>query len=94
MESRREKQPLEYPNAGSTFKRPDGYIAAKLIDDCGLKGLSVGDAEVSQKHAGFFINKGHATSADILELAKIVNERVREKFGVTLELEIIYVPEK
>lgn len=94
MESRREKQPLEYPNAGSTFKRPDGYIAAKLIDDCGLKGLSVGDAEVSAKHAGFFINKGHATSADILELAKIVKERVREKFGVTLELEIIYVPEK
>ncbi len=94
MESRREKQPLEYPNAGSTFKRPDGFIAAKLIDDCGLKGISVGDAEVSTKHAGFFINKGHATSADILALVEIVKERVREKFGVTLELEIIYIPEK
>ncbi len=94
MESRKEKQPLEYPNAGSTFKRPDGFIAAKLIDDCGLKGMSVGDAEVSTKHAGFFINKGHATSADILALAEIVKENVREKFSVTLELEIIYVPEK
>ena len=94
MESRKEKQPLEYPNAGSTFKRPEGFIAAKLIDDCGLKGLSVGNAEVSLKHAGFFINKGHATSADILTLAEIVKERVNEKFGVTLELEIIYVPEK
>lgn len=94
MENRREKQPLEYPNAGSTFKRPEGYIAAKLIDDCGLKGLSVGDAEVSTKHAGFFINKGHATSADILALAEIVKENVFEKFGVSLEPEIIYVPEK
>ncbi len=94
MESRREKQPLEYPNAGSTFKRPDGFIAAKLIDDCGLKGLSVGDAEVSTKHAGFFINKGHATSADILALAEFVKEKVREKFGISLELEIIYIPEK
>ncbi len=94
MESRREKQPLEYPNAGSTFKRPEGYIAAKLIDDCGLKGLSVGDAEVSAKHAGFFINKGHATSADVLSLAEIVKQRVREKFGVALELEIIHIPEK
>ncbi len=94
MKSRKEKQPLDYPNAGSTFKRPEGYIAAKLIDECGLKGLSVGDAEVSTKHAGFFINKGHATSADVLALAQIVKDKVREKFGVSLELEIIYVPEK
>ena len=94
MESRKEKQPLEYPNAGSTFKRPEGFIAAKLIDDCGLKGTSIGDAEVSTKHAGFFINKGNATSTDILALAEIVKEGVREKFGVSLELEIIYIPEK
>lgn len=94
MKSRKEKQPLDYPNAGSTFKRPEGYIAAKLIDDCGLKGLSVGDAEVSTKHAGFFINKGHATSADVLTLAELVKDKVSEKFGVSLELEIIYVPEK
>ena len=94
MESRREKQPLDYPNAGSTFKRPDGFIAAKLIDDCGLKGTFVGDAEVSSKHAGFFINKGNATSADVLALVDTVKKKVFDTYGVTLELEIIYVPEK
>ncbi len=94
MESRKEKQPLEYPNAGSTFKRPEGYIAAKLIDDCGLKGTSVGDAEVSTKHAGFFINKGNATSADVLALVDTVKKKVSDTYGVTLELEIIYIPEK
>lgn len=94
MNSRKEKQPLKFPNAGSTFKRPDGYIAAKLIDDCGLKGISVGGAEVSQKHAGFIINKGNATSKDILTLAEIVKENARNAYGVSLELEIIYMPEK
>lgn len=94
MRSRAEKQPLEYPNAGSTFKRPAGAIAAKLIDECGLKGLSVGGAQVSEKHAGFIINRGGATSSDILTLAETVRERVREKFGTELELEIICLPAK
>ena len=94
MNSRREKQPLEYPNAGSTFKRPEGYIAAKLIDDCGLKGLSVGGAEVSQKHAGFVINRGGATSSDVLALTETIKQRVLDTYDVTLELEIIYIPEK
>ncbi len=94
MLSRREKQPLEYPNAGSTFKRPEGFIAAKMIDECGLKCTCIGGACVSEKHAGFFINAGGATSADILALADLVKSRVREKFGITLELEIIYIPEK
>lgn len=94
MKSRKEKQPLEHPNAGSTFKRPEGYIAAKLIDECGLKGLSVGGAQVSEKHAGFFVNKGGATSSDVLELADLVKQRVFDTYGVDLELEIIYIPEK
>lgn len=94
MQSRKEKQPLELPNAGSAFKRPDGYIAAKLIDDCGLKGLSVGGAQVSTKHAGFFVNTGNATSKDILGLAKMVRDSVYSRFGVMLESEIIYIPEK
>lgn len=94
MHSRKEKQPLEYPNAGSTFKRPKDAIAAKLIDDCGLKGLSVGGAQVSEKHAGFIINRDSATSSDILTLADIVREKVKNKFGTELEFEIIYLPEK
>ena len=93
MESRKQKQPLELPNAGSAFKRPEGYIAAKLIDECGLKGLTVGGAQVSQKHAGFFVNIGGATSADMLELFAIVKERVYGAYGVELEPEIIYLPE-
>ena len=85
---RRDKQPLDYPSAGSTFKRPEGYFAAKLIDDCGLRGRSVGGAQVSEKHAGFVINKGGATCADVLGLCAEVKNAVKEKFGVDLEREI------
>lgn len=88
MAMRREKQPLEYPSAGSYFKRPEGYFAGKLIDDCGLKGFRVGDAKVSEKHAGFIINVGNATFGDILELEEKIKERVRQEFGVTLEREV------
>ena len=85
---RREKQPLNYPSAGSTFKRPEGYFAAKLIDDCGLRGLTVGGAQVSKKHAGFIVNIGGATASDILELMRQVEQRVFEQFGVHLEPEV------
>ena len=85
---RREKQPLNYPSAGSTFKRPEGYFAAKLIDDCGLRGLTVGGAQVSEKHAGFIVNIGGATASDILELMRQVEQRVFEQFGVHLEPEV------
>ncbi len=85
---RREKQPLDYPSAGSTFKRPEGYFAGKLIEDAGLKGMSVGGARVSEKHAGFVINRGDATAADIYELCKEVSEKVKETSGVTLEMEV------
>ena len=94
MQSRRDKQPLEYPSAGSTFKRPVGYFAAKLIDDCKLKGFTVGGAQVSEKHAGFVVNKGGATCADVLELMKNVSDKVFDTFGVRIEPEIIYVPYK
>ena len=85
---RKDKQPLEYPSAGSTFKRPEGYFAGKLIEDAGLKGFSVGGAEVSEKHAGFVINKKDATASDIYNLCKEVERRVLEKFGVSLEMEV------
>lgn len=85
---RREKQPLEYPSAGSTFKRPEGYFAGKLIEDAGLRGFQVGGAQVSEKHCGFVVNKGEATTADILELVRQVQNRVSEKFGVRLEMEV------
>lgn len=85
---RKEKQPIEYPSAGSTFKRGTDFITAKLIDEAGLKGYSVGDAEVSTKHAGFVINKGNATSEDVLKLVKYVQEKVYEKFGKKIELEV------
>ena len=85
---RMDKQPLEYPNAGSTFKRPEGYFAGKLIEDAGLKGFSVGGAQVSEKHAGFVINTGNATAADILKLIKQVTEKVYSLYGVTLEPEV------
>ena len=91
--ARREKQPLEYPNAGSTFKRPaDNIFAGKLIQDAELKGYTVGDAQISEKHAGFIINRGNATSADVLGLIEHTRAVVSEKFGITLECEIIYVP--
>lgn len=90
---RKEKQPLEYPSAGSTFKRPEGYYASKLIQDSDLKGTSVGDAEVSIKHSGFIINKGNATATDILELIKLVQKTVDEKFGVELQPEVRIIGE-
>ena len=86
--ARREKQPLEYPSAGSTFKRPEGAFAAKLIDDAGLKGLRIGDAQVSEKHAGFIVNLGSATASDILALMAEVQSRVRAASGITLEPEV------
>ncbi len=92
MTSRREKQPLEYPSAGSTFKRPTGYFAGKLIEDCGLKGYTVGGAQISEKHAGFTVNIGGATSADVLTVIEHTRAVVLKKFGVELECEIIYVP--
>ena len=85
---RLEKQPLEYPSAGSTFKRPEGYFAGKLIEDAGLRGFRVGDAQVSEKHCGFVINRGEATAAQILELMQQVQERVKETSGVDLEPEV------
>ena len=85
---RREKQPLEYPSAGSTFKRPEGQYAAALIEQCGLKGAAVGGAQVSEKHAGFVINRGGATCADVLSLTEQIKETVLRQTGVALELEV------
>lgn len=85
---RSEKQPLSYPSAGSTFKRPDGFYAAKLIDDAGLKGVCMGDAQVSELHAGFIINKGQATYSDVMALMQYVQRTVLEKFGVQLKPEV------
>lgn len=82
------KQPLEYPSAGSTFKRPEGYFAGKLIQDAGLRGFQVGGAQVSEKHCGFVINKDQATASDIARLMKQVSEKVQKEFGVTLEPEV------
>ena len=86
--SRMEKQPIEFPSAGSTFKRGTDFITAKLIDECGLKGYSVGGAKVSEKHAGFVINTGNATYKDVLELISIIKYEVLKKFGKEIELEI------
>ena len=86
--SRKEKQPLEYPSAGSTFKRGEDFITAKLIDEAGLKGMSVGGAEISTKHAGFIINKNNATAKDVLDLVQKVKEEIYKKFGKNIELEI------
>ena len=87
-QKRRQSQPLEYPSAGSYFKRPEGHFTGKLIEDCGLKGLTLGGAAVSEKHAGFIINRGGATASDILELEKKIKDAVYEKFGVKLEREV------
>lgn len=87
-EKRVSKQPLEYPSAGSTFKRPEGYFAGKLIQDAGLRGFRVGDAQVSEKHCGFVINRGNASAAEVHELMRQVSARVEEKFGVRLEPEV------
>ncbi len=88
MKARREKQPLEYPSAGSTFKRAPGYFTAKLIDEAGMKGYSVGGAQVSEKHAGFVINKGGATAEDVKKLVSDIKKAVFESSGVNIECEI------
>lgn len=91
---RKEKQPTNMPSAGSTFKRGEDYITAKLIDECGLKGKQIGGAKVSEKHAGFIVNTGNATSKDILDLIELVKETVYEKTGKKIELEIEVVGEE
>lgn len=94
MEKRRSKQPLEFPSAGSTFKRPEGNFAAALIEQCGLKGVHVGDAEVSGKHSGFVINKGNASFAELMELIGIVKDTVKKKTGCVLECEPLIISDK
>lgn len=91
---REDKQPLEYPSAGSTFKRPEGYYTGKLIEDCCLKGFGIGGAEVSQKHAGFIINKGNATAKDILNLISHVQRTIKEKYNVELHTEVRIIGEE
>lgn len=86
--ARIEKQPLEFPSAGSTFKRPEGYFAGKLIMDAGLRGYAIGDAQVSEKHCGFIINKGNATAKDVLDLIQYVQKKVMEEYQVRLETEV------
>ena len=91
MQKRRDKQPLDFPSAGSTFKRPEGHFAAKLIEDSGLKGFSVGGAQVSEKHSGFVINKGGATCDDVMRLIEHIRNKVYEDSGVMLECEVLTV---
>lgn len=91
VQRRRDKQPLEFPSCGSTFKRPEGYFAAALIEECGLKGFTVGGAQVSEKHSGFVINRGGATFEDVMELVEHIKSVVREKKGVELECEMLIV---
>lgn len=88
---RRSKQPLDFPSAGSVFKRPEGHFAGKLIEDCGLKGFSIGGAQVSEKHAGFIINRGGATAADVRALVEFIRERVFITFGIELVCEIKFI---
>ena len=92
-ERRVSKQPLEYPSAGSTFKRPEGYFAGKLIEDTGLRGYQVGGAKISDKHCGFVINTGDATAADVVQLIRDVQDKVYEKFQVRLETEVRFLGE-
>ena len=87
LQRRSDKQPLDLPSAGSTFKRPAGSYASKLIDECGLKGLTIGGAQVSEKHAGFVVNTGDATAADVLALCRQVRDRVKDETGFVLEME-------
>lgn len=94
LQYRKEKQPIEYPSAGSTFKRGNDFVTAKLIDEAGLKGYSIGDAQISEKHAGFIINKGNATSQEILDLVEYVKKEIYEKYKKKIELEIKIVGEK
>ena len=88
LEQRRENQPLEFPSAGSVFKRGDNYISAKLIDECGLKGYQIGGAEVSKKHAGFIVNTGNATADDVLKVIDYIKQKVQEKYNVELKTEV------
>ena len=88
---RREKQPLEYPSAGSTFKRPEGHFAGKLIMDAGFSGYRVGGAQVSEKHCGFVVNTGNATAVDVRKLISEIQEQVKERFRVDLEPEIVFL---
>ena len=88
---RRSRQPLEYPSAGSTFKRPEGYFAGKLISDAGLRGFTIGGAQVSDKHAGFVINKNGASAADVRAVIEAVQQKVMETAGVRLEREVIFL---
>ena len=92
-QKRNEKQPVQYPSAGSFFKRPEGHFAGKLIQDAGLKGVTVGGAQVSEKHSGFVINKGNATAADVMELIRQVTAKVKEDTGVTMEPEVKQIGE-
>ena len=93
QDSRKEKQPLEYPNAGSTFKRPEGYFVGKIIDDLGLKGYSIGGAQISTKHSGFIVNTSGATAKDVLDLINYIKEKVLETYNIQLEEEIIVLGE-
>ena len=90
---RRDKQPLEFPSAGSIFKRPEGHYAGKLIEDAGLKGYRVGDAQVSEKHCGFVVNRGEATAEDVKKLIRDVQDKVWDEFQVKLEPEVRIIPE-
>lgn len=94
MKSRIEKQPIEYPSAGSTFKRKENMITAKLIDECNLKGISIGDAAISEKHAGFVINKGNATANDVLKLVQLIKNEVYQRFNQEIELEVLVIGEE
>lgn len=94
LTSRKNKQPLNMPSAGSVFKRGKDFFAAKLIEDCGLKGYSIGDAQVSTKHAGFIVNKGNATARDVLDLVDFIKQTAKEKFNKELELEIRIIGEE
>lgn len=94
LAKRKEKQPLDYPSAGSTFKRKEGVITAKLIDECGLKGYQIGGAKISEKHSGFIINYNHATAKDVLDLIQYTKDKVYEKFGVKIEEEIKVIGEE
>ena len=94
LQFRIENQPIEYPNAGSTFKRGEDFVTAKLIDEAGLKGYKVGGAQVSKKHAGFIVNVDNATAKDVIELTDYIKEKIEEKFGKKINLEIQIIGEK
>lgn len=91
---RHDKQPLELPSAGSTFRRPEGYYAGKLIEDCGLQGYQIGGAQVSVKHCGFIVNRDNATAADVLNLIEHIQKTVEDKYGVRLKTEVKFIGER